>query len=597
MKSKISLNKALAFPDFIGVENKVQRRRFDDRDDSSRIRGFLLPFCLLIFLLILFVKLVSLQLFQGNYYRELANNNRVRTKIIHAPRGIILDRNGTPLVFNIPGFRQVENGKTKLVEREQALKVIAKGEKSLEIDSLREYPYKEIFAHVLGYVGQISPEELGKEEFKTYKIDDLVGKDGIEQEYEKKLRGVNGRELIEVDATGKAIRTLGQEDPIPGENIKLTLDAKLQKAAFLAMEKVKKGAVIVSSPTGEILALVSKPSFDPNLFTLGEYYASSPLEYKNISDVLLDSENQPLLNRAVSGVYPPGSTFKIITAASALENKAIDENFQVEDTGILQLGAFSFGNWYFNQYGKTEGFVNVVSALKRSNDIFFYKVAEKVGIEKLSETARKFGLGEKSGIDLEGEAKGTVPSDAWKKKVIGEQWYLGDTYHYGIGQGYLLTTPIQVNLLTQVIANGGNIYQPHLLKSSKFKVQSSKLLSEKTLTLIRQGMIESCAPGGVAWPLFEFKVQRSKLKVDGRDFLEVPASSSSAEMTQVSIACKTGTAQHGEEQTLPHSWITLFAPAYKPQIVVTVLAELDGEGSNIAAPIAKQVLESWFGRN
>ncbi|RJQ38384.1 penicillin-binding protein 2 [Candidatus Microgenomates bacterium] len=595
MKSKISLNKALAFPDFIGVENKVQRRRFDDHDDSSRIRVFLLPFCLFIFILILLIKLVSLQLFQGNYYRELANNNRVRTKIIHAPRGIILDRNGTPLVFNIPGFRQVENGKTKLVEREQALKAIAKGEKSLEIDSLREYPFKEMLAHVLGYVGQISPEELDKEEFKTYKIDDLVGKDGIEQKYEKKLRGVNGKELIEVDATGKVIRTLGQEDPVPGENIKLTLDAKLQKAAFLAMEKVKKGAVIVSSPTGEILAMVSKPSFDPNLFTLGEYYASSPSE--SISDVLLDSENQPLLNRAVSGVYPPGSTFKIITAASALENKAIDENFQVEDTGILKLGDFSFGNWYFSQYGKTEGLVNVVLALKRSNDIFFYKVAEKVGIEKLSETAKKFGLGEKSGIDLEGEAKGTVPSDAWKKKVIGEQWYLGDTYHYGIGQGYLLATPLQINVMTQLIANHGNLYRPNLLKSQISNLKSQKILNEKNLDIIRQGMIESCAPGGVAWPLFEFKVQNSKLKVDGKDILEVPISSGSADMRQINVACKTGTAQHGGEQTLPHSWITLFAPAYNPQIVVTILAESSGEGSNVAGPIAKQVLESWFGRN
>ncbi|MBU4099145.1 hypothetical protein KJ980_05860, partial [Patescibacteria group bacterium] len=192
----------------------------------------------------------------------------------------------------------------------------------------------------------------------------------------------------------------------------------------------------------------------------------------------------------------------------------------------------------------------------------------------------------------------------WKDENIGESWYLGDTYHFGIGQGFLLTTPLQVNSWTEVIANGGVLYEPHLLKNQKSKIKNphfaeasrgkQKLLSEKTIELIRQGMIESCSPGGVAWPLFDFKVQNSKLKIDGRNF--VKAASSSADTRQVSIACKTGTAQHGGEEALPHAWITLFAPAYDPQIVVTVLSESSGEGSNMAAPVAKKILEAYFSR-
>jgi penicillin-binding protein 2 len=286
------------------------------------------------------------------------------------------------------------------------------------------------------------------------------------------------------------------------------------------------------------------------------------------------------LNRAIGGTYPPGSTFKLVVAAAGLENKIIDRNFTIQDTGVLNVGSFSFSNWYFTQYGRTDGEVNIVKGIQRSNDIFFYKLAELVGVGKLSQFAEKFGLGKKLGIDLAGELSGVVPTREWKKAIIGENWYLGDTYHYGIGQGFLLTTPLQVNYWTQIIANGGVGYKPHLLKNQKPVISSQKFLSNETVSLIREGMIEACSPGGVAWPLFEFKVQNSKLKVDRK----------------ISIACKTGTAQHGGEKTLPHAWITLFAPSDNPEIIVTVLSESSGEGSNVAAPIAKKILEEWFGR-
>ncbi|MCL4387213.1 penicillin-binding transpeptidase domain-containing protein [Patescibacteria group bacterium] len=551
--------------------------------------------CLVGVLVLLFSRLFYLQVLQGSKYRLLSNSNRIRTVIVHAPRGIIFDRNGVPLVFNIPGFREEVNGKTVQIEQKDALSMIAKGKKDLEVDSLREYPFKDSMAHVLGYLGQISKDELSKPQFSGYGSGDLIGKDGVEQEYEGKLRGTDGKKLIEVDAMGNPVRTLGESDPIPGQNITLTIDSKLQEAVFDSMKGVKRGAAIVSTPKGEILAMVSKPSFDPNLFTLGSnYLVASDSSYLSISDILTDSQNQPLLNRAISGVYPPGSTFKLIVAASGLGNKIIDANWAIQDTGVLNVGAFSFSNWFYTGYGRTDGEVNVVKGIQRSNDIFFYKLAEKVGVDNVSKTAQSFGLGKPLGIDLEGESSGLVPTPAWKEKTIGEQWYLGDTYHYGIGQGYLLVTPLQVNAWTQAIANHGVIYQPHLYKDEKPITLASNLLTSDSDSLIREGMTEACSPGGVAWPLFDFSVKNPKLTIDNVDVFQ--AASASADTRKIALACKTGTAEAGNSKDEPHSWITVIAPSNNPQIVVTILSENSGEGSNIAGPIAKQILTSWFSR-
>jgi penicillin-binding protein 2 len=586
----------VAFGDYV-FEGDAKKRNWSYENDKNSNRGYFLPLVFVILFLILFAKLFFLQVIEGYYYRYLSDNNRTKSVVIHAPRGIIFDRNGVPLVYNLPGFREEVNGKTIFLSQDEALNLIAQGKKDLEIDSLREYPYKDDFAHVLGYIGQISKDELADPAFAGYSSGDIIGKTGIEQEYEAKLKGTDGKQLFEVDAKGALIRKLGQDDPIPGENITLTLDAKLQQAAFDAMKDVKKGAAIVSSPKGDILALISKPSFDPNLFTMGQNYRiSSVSSYLTLSDVLLDSQNQPLLDRAIAGVYPPGSTFKLIVAASGLMNNIIDENWQIQDTGVLTLGAFSFSNWYYTGYGGTDGMVNIVKGIKRSNDIFFYKLAEKVGVDKVSETAKKFGLGTKLGIDLQNEASGLVPTPEWKLKNIGEQWYLGDTYHYGIGQGFLLTTPLQVNGWTQIIANGGTLYTPHLLKNAGPEIKAKDLLNEKDTDLIKEGMIEACSPGGVAWPLFNYEVKNAKLPIDGKNILGVDPSSGSADMRRVVLACKTGTAENGGNNTLAHAWVTLFAPAYNPQIVITVLSENSGEGSNVAAPIAKKILDNWFGR-
>ncbi len=615
------MNTGFAFGEHIKTE-KIKKRDYDDTPKRVKLREYLIPLILILAVGVMLVKLFHLQIVRGSELRILADSNRIRTKIIHAPRGVIFDRNGTPLVQNTPGFRKINDchpeqsegskkdssakpqndkicKKTSVLTKDQALPLIIKGSTALEVDSLREYPFKESMTHVLGYTGQISKEEIEDEEFARYMGTDWVGKSGIERQYEHILHGTDGRELVEVNAKGVTVRPLGTTDPIPGQDISLTIDAKLQNAAYTATKNVKRGAVIVSKPTGEILSMVSIPSYDPNLFTLDDSYKlASESAYKNIESVLKDGIGQPLLNRAVGGTYPPGSTYKIVTAVAGLENKIIDKDYRVRDTGVIKVGEFSFANWYFTNYGRTEpGELDVIRALARSNDIFFYKLAEKVGVDKLSEMAQKFGLGTKTGIDLGGEAKGLVPDPKWKESQIGESWYLGDTYHYGIGQGFLLTTPLQVNSFTEVIANGGTLYQPRLLQNQKSKIKNQKIVSESNISLIRQGMIDSCKTSGVAWPLFKFKVQNEKLKIDGKNILEVKEASGSAkaqDLREITIACKTGTAQHGGEETLPHAWITLFAPAYNPEIVVTVLNEESGEGSNEAAPIAKKILEAYF---
>ncbi|HXS14913.1 MAG TPA: penicillin-binding transpeptidase domain-containing protein, partial [Candidatus Saccharimonadales bacterium] len=434
-----------SFSEYIHTE---KRSRLSHKNYGSFQEAAMRPFLFLILIgiavLILLGRLFWMQVVQGGHYKNLSDSNRIRTLTIHAPRGIIFDRTGKPLVYNVPGYREVVNGKTQFLDQTAAIPLLAKGDTHLEVDSLRNYPYKDIFSHVVGYIGQISLDQLKNPAYAQYSSGDEVGQMGVEQSYEPVLRGLDGEKLVEVDAAGKPSRVLGETDPIPGQNITLTLDATLQSNVYNAMKPIVKGAAIVSKPNGEILAMVSNPSFDPNLFTMGTNYKPDPSDtYQKISQALLDGNNQPLLDRTISGQYPPGSTFKLVTAAAALQDKVIDSSFTIDDMGILRVGNFSFANWYYTDYGKTDGTVDVVKAIQRSNDIFFYKVGEMVGVDKLSAFGKKLGLGSKLGIDLRGEASGFLPTKEWKLKTIGEQWYLGDDYHYGIGQGYLLTTPLQ----------------------------------------------------------------------------------------------------------------------------------------------------------
>jgi len=602
------------FGDFVTNERvKGRRRHFRG---GSGLFYFIPHILLLIVVVFLFVRLFNLQVVHGEYYRRLSDDNRTRTIIEYAPRGIIYDRDGQALVSNTPAFKVVdpsasshsassgqagqgekESGKdvVRWVGREEALALEAKGA-TVAADVQRTYLHDELFAHVLGYVGQISETELFLPEYGEYGNLDFVGKEGIEREYEHLLHGVNGKRLYEVDSSGATVRLLGEQDPIPGKNIKTTLDLDIQKAAARAMKDISRGAVIVSDVrSGGILALYSKPTFDPNLFTHNSEYEAKG-EYTSLEELLGNNDKKPLLHRAIAGVYPPGSTYKLVTATAALESGKVDKNFEVEDTGIHRVGEFSFGNWFFLEQGKTDGIVDVVKAIARSNDIYFYIVAEKTGISQIAEWSKKFGLGKRSGIDLPGEAKGMVPGPSWKERTIGEQWYTGDTYNMGIGQGYLLTTPLQVNTWASVFASGGKLMRPHLLLGQE-EIVRRDFVARENLDLVREGMRRSCEVGGVAYPFFNFTVKNKNLRADGLDYLEASGSARTASDSanvRVVVGCKTGTSETPGEDTDPHAWITVFAPFYNPEVVVTVLAENAGQGSEVAGPVAKEILTEYF---
>lgn len=588
-----------AFFDSISDE-KIYKVRSSSKFTSSDLLTLLPVFCLVLFFAIILVRLFYIQILHASYYKNLSEQNRTRTEIIAAPRGIIFDRFGRPLVSNSPAFNITENGKVRFIARDEALQLISQG-KSVANDVERNYIYKSAFTHVLGYTGQISADEITKPSYDGYSSLDFVGKAGLESQYEDLLHGTNGKRLYEVDAKGEKIRELGTEAAIPGQDLKTTLDRDIGLSVASHMKDVKSGAVVVSDPRdGSIRALYSAPSFDPNVFTHADNYRADG-DYQNVESILNDSTSQPLLDRSISGTFPPGSTFKLIAATAALEKGSITLDTQIEDTGVLKVGSFSFGNWYFLQYGRTEGNLNIVGAIKRSNDIFFYKTAEQTGVDYISSWARTFGLGSRLGLDLQGEAKGTVPTVEWKEKIIGEQWYLGDTYNYGIGQGYLLTTPLQVNMFTTVFANGGTLFRPHLIQENA-KILKKDFIKSANIDLVRQGMIEACDTGGVAWPLFQFKVKNSRLPIDNRDYFQDASSGAQmssglggppARWARIKVACKTGTAEVGGDKN-PDAWITVFAPFYKPEIAVTVLVENGGEGSSIAGPIAKQILTDYF---
>lgn len=588
-----------AFSDHV-FEEKIKPKRGFSPSKPRNLYRFIPMLILFAFFIVLTLRLFTLQIVRASYYSQLSDANRIRTVLIPAPRGIIFDRNGNALVRNVPAFSTLKDGKVVWLTQDDALKRVTKGE-SVIATVKREYIYKDIFAHVLGYVGQVNSKEVLQPEFRDYGLSDFTGRMGLEEEYEKYLHGVNGKQLYEVDAKGARVRLLGQEEAIEGAVLNTTLDLDIQKAAAKAMEKIKKGAVVVSDPrSGAILALYSKPSFDPNLFTFpDDYFKNQDNEnsyqpsgdYKSKEDVLLDGTSFPLLDRVISGVYPPGSTYKIVTALAALSTGKINKDTEFEDTGVLSVGGSKFGTWNYLESGRMEGNFDVVRALVRSNDIFFYQAALKTGVEGLHDWSGAMGLGTKTGINLPGEVDGTVPDPSWKKKEVDDQWYLGDTINMSIGQGFLETTPLQINRITQVVANGGTLFKPFIVKGTG-QVIRQNFISKDYLATVKEGLKGACQPGGTGFPMFNFKVKNPALKIDDLDYTH-PASAG-ADMVQVSTGCKTGTAEANGENADPHAWFTIFAPYYNPEVVVTVLVENGGQGSSVAAPIARDILTEYF---
>jgi len=569
---------------------------------------------------LLLFKAFYLQIIRGDYYFSLAENNRLRIEYTKAPRGIIYDRNGQQLVQNVFGFSllvipaqlpadeteknqiltavsrlagvDLEEIKTRIAgahefyyqpiliktgigyEQAMALYIAAADLPGLTLDAdfWRKYPYPESLSHLLGYVGKIDAAEYAANQ-DTYLFNDNIGKAGLEETYESYLNGRHGQKKIEIDALGREKKIVSQTQFIAGDGLLLALDVGLQEKIFNILKaKAPNGraAVVVSNPqNGEILALVDYPSYDNNLF-------SPSISVEEYEKLLADS-NQPLFSRSIFGEYPSGSTIKPVLAAAALQEEIIDSKTIINSVGGINVGQWFFPDWQAGGHGAT----NVIKALAWSVNTFFYYIGggfgdfKGLGIERIIKYFKLFGLGQPTGIDLPGERSGFVPSPEWKESVRNEVWYIGDTYHLSIGQGDLLVTPLQINNYTSAIANGGKLLVPQLATGIiradgsreifSVKIIRENFISAANLAIVREGMRATVLSGSA------------------RSLSALP----------VAVAGKTGTAQWSS--TKPnHAWFTGFAPYDSPNFCLTVLVEEGGEGSAIAVPIAKEIMNYWF---
>lgn len=519
---------------------------------------------LIVAFLILFTKMFEVQIIKGSYFRGLSEENRIRHIPIPAPRGRILASDGTVLVGNIAIKKRIkfkENGAIELTNE-----VAGASQDEIITEYKRNYPLADKFAHAGGYLGEVTDKEVNKinpdcPEKGPMASGSLVGVAGLEEEYECILLGTSGEELVEVDTHGQNLRSLGRKEPIPGLDVKTSINVDLQMEIAREMED-KKGAAIVTDTKGRILAFYSAPSFDPNLLV-------NHSDDQKISE-LFNSPDLPFFNRVISGTFHPGSVFKPLVAIAALEEGAIDKNFTYDDQGVIKVNIFEYTNWYFTEYGRKEGLVNLTRAIARSTDTFFYEIGRIVGPDAIAKWAGKFNLSKKTGIDIPGERVGFIPTPDWKKKVKKESWFLGNTFHMAIGQGDVDLTPIEINTFVAGVANGGRVCAPKFADIAAENCYTVDVKKEN-LDLVKEGMKDACSTGGTAYTFFDFSDKHNG----------------------TSVACKTGTAEVGTSDT-PHAWFTVFAPIEDPQIVATILIEKGGQGSQVAGPIARKIVDYYF---
>jgi penicillin-binding protein 2 len=590
-------------------------------------------------LLVAFFALASrifyLQIIHGAAFRLLADDNRIRSQVILAPRGLIVDSRGQVLAQNTGSFNlvaipfdlpknpddlraEIQNlAKTFSLNPDDISKKLANSDRASidpveikqSLDSaqsilfqttsgqfpgfmaqqipIRQYLDPLAFSSVLGYSGLVGPGDLTAQNQNLYNTVDFIGKSGIEDSYEKYLHGINGANTVEVDATGKFLNALGQDNPTAGDKLVLNIDQGLQDRLYkdLSTASSPRAAAIAMDPrTGAVLALISLPGFDNNLFAAG----ISQTDYQK----LVNDPNLPLFNRTVSGQYPPGSTSKLMTATAGLQEGVITPDTIIVDNGDL-LVPNEFGGAPAEFHGWKPGglgAMNVRSAIALSSDIYFYQVAggspngslQGLGPDRLADYFRKFGLGSPLGIDIPGEQPGLVPDPAWKMAYYNNdpllgKWYLGDTYHMGIGQGFVLVTPLQVAEWTAVVANGGVGYVPEIAQKAidqngnvvwqnQPKVLVANIASADVFKIVQEGMRQTVT-AGTAKPLNSLPI---------------------------TSAGKTGTSQFdGSNPNRTHAWFTAYAPYENPQIVITVLVEAGGEGNAVAEPVVKDALLWW----
>lgn len=602
-----------------------------------RLKFLFLFTSLLLFFSLLLVRLIDVELIKGQDFFTLAEENRYFIKKNPTERAIFLDRYDQPLVKNEKQYfhysqkEQLYSAKT-FITRDEALPLLASDSASISHEFTRIYPYKEALSSVIGYLSPVTENDLQKN--PSLALSARTGSLGLEQFFDTNLQAKNSLMKFETNALGQKQRLIEETPAVYGQNIKTALDPYLSEVAYQAMAGKKGAVVIMDASNGELLVLLSSPSFDANIFEehfINSLYKRSTQEsLAKIKDYLND-ENQVFFNRSINGVYPPGSVFKLITALAALEEGAIDENTIVDDQGTLKVGDYEYANWYFTQYGRVEGAVNIQKALARSNDIFFYKAAEWLGPTKLAEYARLFGFGSQTGLQSTQEASGLVPDPKWKETQKGETWYLGNTYHFGIGQGDVLVTPLQVANMTQAIANHGTLCQSSLLPVTQQNCRDLSI-DEKNLNLVLSGMLSACSQGGTAYPLFPYNSQLATVLESNL--------SDEEKIERGMIACKTGTAEFGAADAQgyrqTHAWTTAIVGidqekllnlleeqeslinvennneankarwlesikthGFPKKIVITVLVEsssdkIYSEGSQDAAPIIAQILEWMF---
>ncbi len=492
---------------------------------------------------LLMARLIDLQVIHSQAYRELADSNRHAVRLKPKERGVILDRYGDPLVLNIPKyFRQdtiTDGSQKRLLDESEALSLMATKSAEVGYEIERRYLYPESTAHVLGYTGKPTAQDLLNQ--RELSPNDLVGKSGLEAVYDPILRGVAQQSTYEVNALGQLQRVLTEKAGVPGATIWSSIDPYLSEVAYKALAGQRGAVVILDTATGEILTLISKPSFSATKLT--ERQLDPQAEQARQAEVraFFSHPQQLFFNRAVSGTYPPGSIFKLVTALAGLEKGSVTSETTVNDEGVLKVGEYEYANWYFTQYGGVEGTISLERALARSNDIFFYKAAEWVGPTALAEYAQLMGFGEQTGIELPGEAEGLVPDPVWKEQQLGEQWFLGNTYHFGIGQGDVLISPLQAAQMVQVVGNKGTLCQPHLVRAvgtsgqKKSETSCSELgLKEEHLEVVMQGMVRACSTGGTAYPFFTHNELYAESQLPIYQQLDRGA-----------VACKTGTAEFG----------------------------------------------------
>lgn len=565
-------------------------------------------------------RLWQLQIVEGDRFRILSEKNRIRLKRLPSIRGLMLDRTGRVVVGNHPSFdvilvpEDVQDRLTTLhtlvsyvpeaadflegkaprnprrpayegisVARDISWDTLAAIEAhqldlpgvTVEASLKRFYPAGNLAAHLVGYIGEVNQTELV--ENKRYRQGDLVGKVGLEKAWEEELRGYNGGQQIEVDAAGRKLRVLDEVKTQPGYNLHLTLDLELQEQVEQALGEAEGSVVVLAVETGEVLALASRPTFDPNLFAL----SIKPNEWRT----LVEDPLRPLTNRALRGQYPPGSTFKPFMALAALEEGIITPETRFNCRGGLPFGGRTFHCWKRSGHGS----VDLKQALAQSCDVYFYKVGQRLGIQKIAQAARRFWLGQDLGITL-AASSGVIPDIEWKRRRFNAPWYEGETLSVVIGQSYVLTTPLQMAVATAALVNGGVVYRPFFVtqvngaNGESIQTYSPKVITrmnipEEHLRVVRDGMREV---------------------VHGER-----GTGKKALLPHIEVAGKTGTSQvvsriHDEEEKVPrhhrdHAWFIAFAPVQNPQIAVACLIEHAGKGGGaVAAPVIRQVLEAYF---